>query len=300
MSGRKPAVLVLLCMVVATMVLALGGCGKKAAELTSLTPSSGTAGSQVVLTGVGFGSTQDKSIVRFGSLTAEVGAWSDTSVEIKVPAAAAAGAYAISVETSGGVGNSLQFQVTETPPPTPPTPPAPPAPPAKPRLTSMIPTSGPSGTKVYVYGTSFGGTRGQVNLGPVKFEISSWSDAKIEAIVPPAMGAGQYEVTVQNANGTSNALQFLVTPQEDPGQSQEEAIYDYATAQGINPGDYVYVQSKTSAIDPTWALYDFQRYEGMQHIFFLLQGSGTNWMVVASGADDFNPQSYGAPADLKF
>jgi hypothetical protein len=128
----------------------------------------------------------------------------------------------------------------------------------------------------------------------------SWSDTKISVKVPPAMGVGQYEVTVQNANGTSNAIQFVITAQVDPSQAQEQALYEYALSQGINPADYVFVQDKTSQSDPGWALYDFQRFEGMGHLFFLLQGSGNQWKVVASGGDDFNPQAYGAPADLKF
>lgn len=293
MRKRTLLALVLIGIMAASAVLMLGGCGKKAPELTSIIPASGTPGGKVTLNGTNFGSAQEESIVKFGSQTAAVNTWSDTTVEITVPADAAAGVYEISVETKKDVSNSLQFQVTAAPPP---------PPPAKPVLNSMLPTSGPSNTVVYVYGKYFGGSQGsgKVNLGPVKFDLVSWSDTKIEAKVPPGMGVGQYEVTVQNANGTSNSLPFVVTAAESDAQGQEQAIYQYAVSQGINPDDYVYVKSMTSQSDPAWALYLFQRYEGMGHLQVLLRKTGSTWQVVASGGDDFSPQAYGAPADLKF
>ncbi len=202
---RKQAwlIAVLFVMLTVATALMLGGCGKNAPELASVTPSSGTAGSRVTLNGVNFGSTQEDSIVKFGSQTAMIYTWSDTAIEIMAPAETAAGAYQISVEVKREVSNSLQFEVT-TPAP---------APPAKPVISSILPTSGASGTPVSVYGTDFGNSQGsgKVTLGPVQFEVVSWTDVKIDLKVPPSMGAGQYEVTVQNANGTSNTIQFIVT-----------------------------------------------------------------------------------------
>ena len=36
----------------------------------------------------------------------------------------------------------------------------------------------------------------------------------------------------------------------------------------------------------------------MAHTQYLLHKVNGTWTVVASGGDDFNPQAYGAPADL--
>ncbi len=195
-------------MLAVTALLMLGGCGNEAPELTSITPSSGTPGSRVTLNGVNFGDTQEGSYVRFGSQTAMVYTWSDTSIEIMVPAETAAGAYQISVEMKRDVSNSLQFEVTNPPAPAP-------TPPPKPQISSILPASGMSGAQVSIYGENFGSSRGsgKVNLGPVEFEVVSWSDVQIDVKVPPSMGTGQYEVTVQNANGTSNTIQFIITAQ---------------------------------------------------------------------------------------
>lgn len=73
----------------------------KVVKITSLSPSSGVAGIQVVAAGTNFGSTKGK--ILFGPGTAEVVSWSDTSVTFKVPANAAPNTYGVKVDTADGV-----------------------------------------------------------------------------------------------------------------------------------------------------------------------------------------------------
>ena len=295
MRRRLLMVLALACLLAAGLALAAGGCGKKKAlpELDSMAPSNGEAGTEVTISGKNFGSSQGKGTVRFGDKQPEVNSWSDTSIAFKVPSGLSEGEYDVVVETEAGKSNTLVFKLGVEP-----------APKKTPQIASIQPASGASGAQVTIYGKDFGASRGssKVHLGPVQFDVISWSDAKLTVKVPPGMGAGDYEVTVETADGTSNAIDFQVTAAEDPEQARQLAIHDYLVAQGINPGEWVYKQNKKSASDPTWYLYDYQRFEGMAHTLFLLHQVSGKWVVVASGdeASDFNPQAYGAPADLKF
>ncbi len=254
-------------------------------------PSTGEAGTEATIKGSNFGASQGSGVVRFGEKQVEVKSWSDGEIVFKVPSDTAEGEYEVRVKTDAGESNAIVFKLTAAPKPE-----------AKPQITSILPASGSSGTQVYIYGSGFGASRGsgKVHLGPVQFEVVSWSDAKISAKVPPSMGAGEYKVTVETGAGTSNPIDFQVTQAEDPEQARQLAIHDYLVAQGINPGEWVYKQNKKSASDPTWYLYDYQRFEGMAHTQFLLHEVSGKWIVVASGGDDFNPQAHGAPADLKF
>lgn len=293
MRGRLLTVLLLACLLAAGAALAAGGCGKKKAqpELDSLAPSSGEAGIEATIGGRNLGSSQGKGTLRFGDKQPEIKSWSDTSITFKVPSDLKEGEYEVVVETEAGKSNALSFRLSVEP-----------APKKVPQIASIQPSSGASGVQVTIYGKDFGASRGssKVHLGPVEFEVTSWSDAKITVKVPPAMGAGDYKVSVETAEGTSNSIDFQVTAAEDAEQARQLAIHDYMVAQGINPGDWMYKQGKKSASDPTWYLYVYQRFEGMANTLFLLREMSGRWVVVASGVEDFDPQAHGAPADLKF
>lgn len=86
----------------------------KVVKITSLSPSSGVAGIQVVAAGTNFGSTKGK--ILFGPGTAEVVSWSDTSVTFKVPASATPNTYGVKVDTSDGVRSNEAIYTLHAPP----------------------------------------------------------------------------------------------------------------------------------------------------------------------------------------
>ena len=91
-----------------------------------------------------------------------------------------------------------------------------------PTISSLSPTSGMNGTQVTIYGSGFTSTGNKVNFGQsgnvndvgynstngntVVFQVPSYSGYTGQAIQP-----GVYAVSVINANGTSNNLNFTVT-----------------------------------------------------------------------------------------
>ncbi len=80
--------------------------------ISSLSPTSGLVGTSVTLTGSHFGTTQGTSTVSFGSTSASVTTWSDTSIVVTVPSSLAQGAVKVTVTVAGKISNSQTFTVT--------------------------------------------------------------------------------------------------------------------------------------------------------------------------------------------
>lgn len=78
-------------------------------EITSLSPSSGVPGSEVTITGVGFGT---KGSVKFNSVEATIsGPWEDKSLTVVVPQGLPAGNAGVTLTTTAGESKSTTFTV---------------------------------------------------------------------------------------------------------------------------------------------------------------------------------------------
>src|SRR5207247_1884430 len=112
-----------------------------AANIASLTPTSGPSGTVVTITGTSFGATQGTSAVTFNGTTATPTSWSATSIVVPVPAGATTGNVVVTVGSL--TSNGVSFAVT-----------------VPPTVTSLSPVSGPIATAVTITGTGFGATKG--------------------------------------------------------------------------------------------------------------------------------------------
>src|SRR6185436_19916757 len=81
-----------------------------APTITSLSPTSGSVGMAVTITGVNFGATQGASTVRFNGTPATPTSWSATSIVASVPGGATSGPVTVTV--GGGARNVLAFTLT--------------------------------------------------------------------------------------------------------------------------------------------------------------------------------------------
>jgi len=190
-----------------------------------------------------------------------------------------------------------------------------------PSLTSLTPTSGAAGIDIALIGQLFGKTQGtgKVTVGGKTADIRSWTDSAIAIIVPKDLKAGDYPVIVTNGGGASNKLTFTVksatpvtpkkpttTPTTSPTtqptskNTPQDAISKNMQVNGLTFSDYKLVASKNSTTDPSWAIYDYQRFEGMGHQVFLLHNVNGVWTVITVQADPFDATVYGAPADLTY
>src|SRR5262249_39744249 len=80
-----------------------------APSITSLSPTSGAAGTAVTITGTNFGATQRTSTVKFNGVTATPTSWSTTSIQTTVPATATTGPVVVTV--SALASNGVTFTV---------------------------------------------------------------------------------------------------------------------------------------------------------------------------------------------
>jgi RHS repeat-associated protein len=80
-----------------------------------LSATTGTIGTQIVLTGSGFGATQGSSFVTLNGVSVSINSWSATSITITIPATATTGYLVVTVAPSMNNSNGLPFEVTSSP-----------------------------------------------------------------------------------------------------------------------------------------------------------------------------------------
>ncbi len=161
--------------------------------IANLTPTSGPAGTPVVIAGSGFGASQGTSSVSFNGTSASPTAWSDTSITAPVPGGATTGSVTVTV--GGLASNGAAFTVVPTP-----------------GITSLSPTSGAVSASVTITGTNFGATQGAstVKFNGVTATPTSWSATSIVTTVPATATTGSVKVTVGGV--ASNGVTFTVVP----------------------------------------------------------------------------------------
>jgi len=164
-----------------------------APNITSLSPTSGTTGSSVTITGVNFGNAQGSSTIAFNGALAAVTSWSSTSIVATVPAASATGP--VVVEVSGVNSNGVTF--TDL---------------SEPIISSLNPGAAITGASVTIAGSNFGATQGSstVTFNGTAATVTSWSAASIVTTVPAGATTGNVVVTV--AGSPSAGTAFTVGP----------------------------------------------------------------------------------------
>jgi hypothetical protein len=159
--------------------------------ITTISPPSGTAGTQVTLSGSNFGTSQNGGSVWLGSRQATVVNWSDTVITAAVPSGSTTGTA--QVRRVDGVSNELPFTVVT------------------PVVTTVTPAGGPAGTTITIAGGGFGSAQstGGVWLGPAAVSITSWSDTQVQVTVPAGAASGSLQVL--QGGVLSNGVAFVVT-----------------------------------------------------------------------------------------
>jgi IPT/TIG domain-containing protein/beta-propeller repeat-containing protein len=164
-------------------------------NVTSISPTSGVAGTQVTFTGTNFGASQGSGSVWLGSkLAGSIVSWSNTQIVATVASGSVTGSA--QVQQNGVWSNSLTFTVTS------------------PNLTSISPTTARAGDQITLTGTNFGASQGSgsVWLGSkLAGSIVSWSSTQVVATV--ASGSITGSAQVQQSGIWSNAISLtVITP----------------------------------------------------------------------------------------
>jgi hypothetical protein len=165
-----------------------------APKVDSLTPDHGLPGASVIIAGSGFGATQDKNHVKFGTTEASVTNWTATGITCQIPDMAP-GLWPVAVTVGAQTSNTMSFTVD----------------PAAPLITGVTPNHGVPGASVTIAGSDFGATQGtsSVKIGTTVAAITSWSATSIVCQVP-TMASGGTNVVVTVGSQTSNPFAFTV------------------------------------------------------------------------------------------
>jgi IPT/TIG domain len=311
MKGRRWTVVAALC-VLAALALALApGCGKSAnaPELSLLDPDQGPVGSVVSVIGANLGTAQGTSVIHVGSKVAEVLAWSDTLVTIRIPSGLAEAPQGVTALTPDGESNEIEFTVSTEQKPNPPAPspgeiehPTPVSAMLDYMKKNNINTSGWTFSVVKTSATDpawkidEGVKSGQQTLYFLLQQVKKSWNVVLEgtSLTPEQI----------KAKGAPADLQITLPPPTPPPptpKTQQQVIMDYMTSKGIDTTGasiYMYKQSQT---DPTWEVFyvDFPPEKQQADLTFILHQESGQWVVknYGSGPDVYNVP--GLPDDLK-
>lgn len=188
-----------------------------AVTVTSVSPSLGTSGNIITLTGTNFGNYVAAAKIYFnGVLADEILSYTDTSVTVRVPQNAGTGPIKIKVWTNTVTTANFEYLVGST-------------------ITSVAPTSGNVGDKIVITGLGFGTDASKVSVkftnGLVKDAFTgtvvSVSNTQISVLIPKGAVTGKVRVWLENQIITGPELTVIAPPKgkyvfefDDPTDSQ--------------------------------------------------------------------------------
>jgi len=162
-------------------------------NIISIIPSSGLTGSEITITGTGFGIVQGTSSVLLnGLIFTDYTSWSSTKIKAKIPANAVSGKLSVKVDSYKS--NEVDFTVI-------------------PNIVNISPNAGFIGDEITITGSGFGNSSG---TGFVTFnnrdanEFTKWTPNEIIAKIPLEAKSGKLYVTASSIR--SNEMNVLVYP----------------------------------------------------------------------------------------
>ena len=195
--------------------------------INSFSPTSGSLGTPVIITGINFTSA---TAVSFNWTPATFTAISSTQINTSVPAGATSGSLRV-VTPQGTAATNARFTVSSQ---------------AAPTIISFSPASAPTGSAVTITGAGFTGATAVIFNGtPATFTVVS--SAQISAAVPAVATTGPIKVTSSAGTATSST-NFVVQPQVT-GFSPTSGAMGAAvtlTGSGFNGATAVYFDPTTS------------------------------------------------------
>src|SRR5207244_6724846 len=83
--------------------------------ITNVSATTGSIGSQVEISGSGFGNSQNGGLVTLNNVPVTINAWTSTTIVITIPTGAVSGYLVVSVASSMNDSNPVYFTVTSQP-----------------------------------------------------------------------------------------------------------------------------------------------------------------------------------------
>ena len=161
------------------------GPDRGAFELTPVFPGAGTTGTEVVVSGSGFGPKKGKVLI--GTKPLKVASWSDRFIVGSLATPPAPGTWDVTVIPKGAAGRTVGEGFTVKAP--------------------EIGSVAVAGGEIAIEGRYFGTKKGKVTLGGKSCKVLDWAmdestgTGVVRAAVPKKFGPGTYELGVTNTVG---------------------------------------------------------------------------------------------------
>lgn len=172
--------------------------------ITGVSATTGSIGSQVVISGTGFGASQNGSAVTLSDAAVTVNSWSSTSITITIPVGATSGPLLVSVAPNMDDSNAVNFAVTSQPLPTS-------------WLDQDVGAVGPAGSATYSAGTfTLNGAGG-----------GTWGTSdQFHFVYQPLPGDGTIIARIATAqNGTYPTAGVMIRESLDPAATNAQVIF---------------------------------------------------------------------------
>src|SRR5579864_3210222 len=167
--------------------------------ITSISPSSGAAGTVITINGTSFGNSYDPAPQVLGApFTVTATSWTQTSLQAVIPLSAYPEVQSLTVKQNTRSSSAVNFTVVGTP-----------------GISSLSPTSGAPGTPVTINGSNFGSTQGSSTVtfnGVPAASITTWGTSSITAVPPSNVTTGPINVTVNSINSNPTQTFTVTTP----------------------------------------------------------------------------------------
>ena len=189
-----------------------------------ISPNEGTIGTQITITGSGFGSIKGKVLV--GKAAPKILQWTDSSIGCQILRAVAPGTYDVTVQPKGASPIVFQggFSVMS------------------PDIGFVRPPGGSANGQITVYGFFFGTQKGKVTLGGKSCKVLSWAmdpttgESQIEFVVSKGLATGATELKVTNGVGTDTTNFNVGIPTPSGLYVLNEASNEQSTATAYASG----------------------------------------------------------------
>ncbi len=175
--------------------------------ITSVSATTGSVGSQVVISGSGFGASQGNSVVMLNGVAVTINSWSATSITFTIPAGATSGELLVAVAPSMNDSNFVMFTVETTPLPSP-------------WLDEDIGVTGAYGSAGYSNGT--------FTLKAAGASIGQGTADAIHFVYQPLSGDGSVIARVVSESGGNSSYEaagVMIRESVNPGATEASLVY---------------------------------------------------------------------------
>ena len=158
-------------------------------ESPPMNPSEGTYGTEIAVSGSGFGTKKGKVLI--GSTALKILEWANGLIRCQLTRVLDPGTYTVTIAPKGASSIIIENGFTVK----------------TPEIDLINPTSGPAGDEITIYGFFFGTKKGKVFLGGKSCKIRSWTmdpttgASEIRFVVPKGLSSGSQELKVINKVG---------------------------------------------------------------------------------------------------